>query len=261
MEGDTEVAGPRHRLRGRCGLPSFWEGAEGLLEEEPIPLQGEAAGHEHVVVLQEFAERDQDLAEVRDHPDVAGEAFRRRGIGDLDEIARVEDDEGPFDRVAGRHRARLPRSFRLDLRPDRDEVVEDVHRCGMQGDGREARGPGPTVSEAEAAGAAGMAEDRSARDDILDEHLARFDPAVFRELLRSRILLLDVGGHELPPVDAELPDMLEDLRRFQAHAVRNHEACAAADPVRLDPGEVSEPADLRVLGPLPVDGDGTVRDD
>src|SRR5216117_1340783 len=261
MEGDTEVAGPRHRLRGRCGLPSFWKGAEGLLEEEPIPLQGEAAGHEHVVVLQEFAERDQDLAEVRDHPDVTGEAFRRRGIGDLDEIARVEDDEGPFDRVAGRHRARLPRSFRLDLRPDRDEVVEDVHRCGMQGDGREARGPGPTVSEAEAAGAAGMAEDRSARDDILDEHLARFDPAVFRELLRSRILLLDVGGHELPPVDAELPDMLEDLRRFQAHAVRNHEAGAASDPVRLDPREVSEAADLRVLGPLPVDGDGTVRDD
>src|SRR5438034_9429473 len=106
MEGDTEVAGPRHRLRGRCGLPSFWEGAEGLLEEEPIPLQGEAAGHEHVVVLQEFAERDQDLAEVRDHPEVAGDAFRRRGIGDLEENASVEYEEGPVGCGGGRQLAR-----------------------------------------------------------------------------------------------------------------------------------------------------------
>src|SRR5207247_10147532 len=115
MEGDTEVAGPRHRLRGRCGLPSFWEGAEGLLEEEPIPLQGEAAGHEHVVVLQELAERDQDLAEVSDHPDVAGEAFRSRGIGDLDVIARIEDDERSIDRVDGRTRTSLPLYFHLYL--------------------------------------------------------------------------------------------------------------------------------------------------
>src|SRR2546426_6436698 len=55
--------------------------------------------------------------------------------------------------------------------------------------------------------------------------------------------------------------MLLDPRRFQAHAVRNDEARAAADPVRLDPREVAMPADLRILRSLSVDRDGTVRHD
>ena len=55
--------------------------------------------------------------------------------------------------------------------------------------------------------------------------------------------------------------MLLDLRRFQAHPVRNDEARATADSVRLDPGKVAMPADLRVLGALPIDRHGAVGHD
>jgi len=52
-----------------------------------------------------------------------------------------------------------------------------------------------------------------------------------------------------------------DLRRLQAHPVRDDETRAAADPVRLDAWEIAMPADLRVLGAFSVDRDGTVRHD
>jgi len=84
-----------------------------------------------VIVLEKLSERDEDLAEIRDHADVSDEALRRRRVRHFDEVPRVEDDERSFDRVAGRDRSRFARTFRLDLCADRDEVVEDVHRRGM----------------------------------------------------------------------------------------------------------------------------------
>src|SRR5256886_187301 len=52
-----------------------------------------------------------------------------------------------------------------------------------------------------------------------------------------------------------------DLGCLEAHSVRDDEARASANPIRLDSGQVSEAADLRVLRPLAVDCHGAVRDD
>ena len=59
----------------------------------------------------------------------------------------------------------------------------------------------------------------------------------------------------------EAAHVLLDLRCLQAEAVRDHEARPPAEPVRLEAGEVPVPADLHVLGPLPVDRDGAVPRD
>src|SRR5207249_9059440 len=122
-------------------------------------------GHQDVIVLEEFSEGDENLAEIRDDPDMSGEPLCGRGVRHFDEVARVQDDERPFDRVAGRDRARLSGTFRLDLSTDRDEVVEDVHRRGMQGHGSETRRPGAAVPETKAAGPARMAEDGPPRSE------------------------------------------------------------------------------------------------
>src|SRR5207247_910191 len=48
---------------------------------------------------------------------------------------------------------------------------------------------------------------------------------------------------------------------LEAHPIRDDEARAATNPVRLDSGQVSEAADLRVLRPFAVDRYGAIRDD
>ena len=131
----------------------------------------------------------------------------------------------------------------------------------MQGKRREPRRPGPAVPEPEAAGPAGMAEDRPPRDDVLDEHLARLHAGFVLRLLGAGLFLLQIGVDELPPVDSQFLHVFLDLRRLQAHAVRDHKAGASADPVRLDARQVPEAADLRLLRALAVDRDRAVRDD
>ena len=257
----AEFPGPREGLGCRRRFPSGRQLSQGLLQEEGVPLRRKRAGHQDVIVLEEFSEGDENLAEIRDDADMSGEPLCGRGVRHFDEVARVQDDERPFDRVAGRDRARLSGTFRLDLSPDRDEVVEDVHRRGMQGHGSETRGPGAAVPETKAAGPARMAEDGPPGHNVLDEHLARLDAGVLRDVVGSRVLLLHVGIDELPTVDPQLSNMFLDLRGLEAHPVRDDEARAAANPVRLDSGQVSEAADLRVLRPFAVDRHGAVRDD
>ena len=261
MERDAEVPRPREGLRSFDVLPAVRKRAELLAQECAVPLEGECAGHQDVVVLQELSEWHEDLPQIRDDPDARRETFRGFRVRDLDEISRVEDDERSLDPVARRDGAGLSRAFRLDLRPDRDEVVEDVHGRGMEGERREARGPRPTVSEPQAAGSTRMAEDRPARDDVLDEHVARLDAQFVFCVLGPRLLLREVFVDELPSVDPEFLHVLLDLRRLQAHPVRDDETRAATDPVRLDPREVAMPADLCVLGAFSVDRDRTVGHD
>src|SRR2546428_10109603 len=120
----------------------------------------------------------------------------------------------------------------------------------MQGERSESRRTRPAVPEPKAAGPARMAQDRPTCDDVLNEHLARLDTQFVFHVLGPRFFPGEVFVDELPAVYVELLHMLLDLRRFQAHAVRNDEARAAADPVRLDPREVAMPADLRILPSL-----------
>src|SRR5437867_680734 len=131
----------------------------------------------------------------------------------------------------------------------------------MQGERGESRRARPTVAEAKAAGPTRMAQDRPTRDDVLNEHLARLDAQFVFHVLGPRFFLGEVFVDELPAVDPELLHVLLNLRRFQAHAVRDDEARAAADSVRLDSREVAMPADLRVLRSFSVDRHGTVRHD
>src|SRR3989442_1412200 len=131
----------------------------------------------------------------------------------------------------------------------------------MEGEGGKTSGARPTVSGPQAAGPTRMAENRTARDDVLDERLARLDAQFVFRVLGPRLLPREVFVDELPSVDPEFLHVLLDLRRLQAHPVRDDEARASADAVRLDPREVAMPADLRVLGAFTVDRDGTVGDD
>src|SRR5216684_2380735 len=163
------------------------------------------------------------FAEIGDDADVSGETLRPLGIQNLDEVSRVQDDEGTFDRVAWGDGTGLSGAFHLDLRTDRDEVVEDVHRRGMKGHGREPRRPGPSVPEAEAAGPTRVTEDGPARDDVLDEHLARLYADILFRVLGSGVFLLHVRVDELPSVDPQLSNVFLDLRRFEAHSVRDDE--------------------------------------
>jgi len=183
VEGNPEVPRPGDRLRAIEVLPSVRQVAELRVEERAVPFQGERARHQHMVVLEEFSERHQDFSEVRDDANPRREAFRGFGVRDFDEVARIEHDQRPFDPVARRDRPGLPRAFRLDLRADRDEVVEDVHRRRMKGERSEARGPGAAVSQAQPARPTRVAEDRPARDDVLNEHLARLDTQFVLHLL------------------------------------------------------------------------------
>ncbi len=130
----------------------------------------------------------------------------------------------------------------------------------MQGKRRQPRRPGSAISEPEAAGPARVAEDRAPRDDVLDERFARLHAGLVLRLL-GPVLLLQVRVDELPAVDPELPHVFLDFRRLQAHAVRDHEAGAPADSVRLDSGQVAEAADLGVFRALAVDPDRAVRND
>src|SRR2546425_250830 len=247
VERDAEVPRPREGLRSVDVLPAVRKRAELLAQERAVPLEGECPGHQDVVVLQELAEGHEDLPQIRDDPDARRETFRGFRVRDLDEVPRIEDDKRSLDPITRRDGAGLSRAFRLDLRSDRDEVVEDVHRRGMEGEGGETRGPRPTVSEPQAAGPTRMAEDRPARDDVLDEHIARLDTQFVFCVLGPRLLLHEVFVDELPSVDPEVLHVLLDLRRLQAHPVRDYEARAAADPVRLDPREVAMPAER--IGP------------
>src|SRR3989441_3625076 len=261
MKRQPELPGPSDCLRGVDRLPVLGQPREFLAQQGAVPLEAERPGHQDMVVLQELSERDQDFAEIRDDADVARDPPCGRGVRDLDKVTRVEDDERSFDSVARGHRARLPGPLGLDLGAYRDEVVEDVHRRGMQGNRREPRRPCPSVPEPEAAGPAWMAEDRPPRDDVLDEHLARLHAGFVLRLLGAHRFLLEVRVDEVPPVDPQFLHVFLDLRRLQAHAVRDHKAGASADPVRLDARQVPEAADLRLLGALAVDRDRAVRDD
>src|SRR5919204_2787220 len=258
MQGDAEAPRPVERLGRRRLLPTWGKGPQFLADQGAVPFQGEGARHQDMVVLEEFPERDQDLPEIRDHPDPGPERFRGLRVRDFHKVPAVQDDERTVDRFAWRDRAGLPRTLRLDLGADGDEVVQDVHRRRVEGDRGESRGPRPPVPEAQSARAARVAEDGPARDHVLDEHLVRFDARVFSGLLGPGPLAGEVGIDELPAVDPEFPDVLLDLRGLEAHAVRDDETGPASDTVRLDPRQVPEAADLRVLGPLSVDRDRTV---
>src|SRR5207247_6344966 len=59
----------------------------------------------------------------------------------------------------------------------------------------------------------------------------------------------------------QLTHLFLDLRGLQTHPIRDDESRAATNPVRLDSGQVSEAADLRVLRPFAVDRYGAIRDD
>src|SRR5712691_11811273 len=121
-----------------------------------------------MVVLQELAERDEDLPEVCDHADVSCDPLRARRVREFDEIPRVENDQRPLDVFAGGDGSRLARAFRLDLRPHGDEIVEDMHRGRMQRQCGEPGGTRSAVSKAETTRSARMAEDGPARDDVLN---------------------------------------------------------------------------------------------
>src|SRR5213594_4198352 len=97
----------------------------------------------------------------------------------------------------------------------------------MQGERGESGRARPTVPEAKAAGPTRMAQDRPTRNDVLNEQLARLDTQFVFHVLGPRFFLGEVFVDELPAVDPELLHVLLNLRRFQAHAVRDDEARAA----------------------------------
>src|SRR5438046_7614735 len=115
------------------------------------------------------------------------------------------------------------------------------------------RAPVAAVPETKAAGPARMAEDGPPGHNVLDEHLARLDAGVLRDVVGSRVLLLHVRIDELPTVDPQLSHVFLDLRGLEAHPIRDDEARAATNPVRLDSGQVSEAADRSFFRPFAVD--------
>src|SRR5207247_5699761 len=108
-----------------------------------------------------------------------------------------------LDRVAGRPRARLAGSLRLDLRAHRDELVEDDHRRGVEAQRGEAVRPALPIAEPQSAGPARVTEDGPAGDDVLDEGLARFEHGPAPPVPDGPALRLPARGADLPAV--ELP--------------------------------------------------------
>src|SRR2546425_2678869 len=261
MERDAVLPREPERAVPRRGLPVRGQLAGRGSQFLAIPLDREGSGDERVVVLEELPVRHKDLPQVDDPFDLRPQ-FPRLGLrGDRDEVPALQEHEGALDRFARGDRARLPRPLRLDLRPHRDEVVEDDHRRGMEGKGREPVRAALPVPQAEAARAARIAEDRATRENVLDERLARLEDRTVPLVPDGPALRLKVRVDELPAVDAEPTNVFLDLRGLQAQPVRDDEARPAPEPVRLEPRKVPVAADLHILRALAVDRDGTVSRD
>src|SRR5439155_6129091 len=138
------------------------------------------------------------------------------------------------DRLARGQGARLPRTLRLDLRANRDELAKVDHRRRMEGERGEPVRAALPVPQPQTARAARVAQDRTAREDVLDERLVRLQDRAVPDVPDGPALRFEVRVDELPPVDLESTDVLLDLRRLQAQPVRDDEARPAAEPVRLE---------------------------
>src|SRR2546422_7903720 len=261
MQGDAVLPGEREGAIPRRGLPVRGQLAGRGPQLLAIPLDREGAGDERVVVLEELPVRHEDLPQVDDSFDLRPQVPCLGLRGHRDEVPALQEHEGALDRLARGDRARLPGPLRLDLRPHRDELVEDDHRRVMERKGREPVRATLPVPEAEPARAARIAKDRATREDVLDERLARLQDRAAPLVPDGPALRLEVRVDELPAVDAESTDVLLDLRGLQAEPVCDDEARPAAEPVRLEPREVPVAADLHVLRALAVDRNGTVPRD
>ena len=259
-EQPARVQGHTVGLRDPYGLlvggdrgTQLWVDADGtqLLH---MPVERVCPGDERAIVLEELPEPDQDLTEVHDPPDERKERFRALDLVDRGDRPVLELDDRSLDRVADPHRRGLARELELHLGADGHEMLQDDHGRRVDRARGEAGRAGPTVHQPEAARPIRVGEDRPTPDRFL------------QVLRRGRVVFL--GGpvpqvrEELPTLQAELVNDLPELRRLLAEPLGDHEAGSAPDPVRGDPREVAERADLRLpLGRLAGDRDGDVGDD
>ena len=131
------------------------------------PFGGEGAGDQVVIVLQKLTEGDEDLSQVVEGPNGAGVILGLRHGIDLHQVPVREQGDGSLYGFAGGDGARLSRTFYLELCAYGHEAVHGHHGGGVEGDGSKARGPRPSVSEAEATRFRRVRQDRPARDELL----------------------------------------------------------------------------------------------
>ncbi len=91
-----------------------------------------------MIVLDELAVVDEILAEIQDLLDAVSDLEGVLGVVDPADIAVGQFDRRPLDGVDGDDAGGLAGSFGLDLGPRREEVVDQVHRGGVDAGGREA---------------------------------------------------------------------------------------------------------------------------
>ncbi len=221
-----------------------------------VPFDGVVSLHQHVVVLHELAEREQNLTQIDDLHDLR---FDRIGLGHgvgLDQVSVLEQQYRSLDRIARGYRARLTRPFDLDLGADGQEIVDRTHGRRADREGRQSGGPASPVSQTEPPGPGGVAQNRASRQHVLEVLEVRLDLVV--SLVPGTFLHLVVLRDEVPTVHLQVLDVLLQLRGLQAQAFRDYQCHAPPDRVGADARQVAETRYLGVLGLLPIHADRAV---
>ncbi len=271
VQWGVELPGPRQRpldawvleVDGGVVLHGDDIGA-GLLELLHPPLRRVGGGRQRMVVLDELAVVDEVLSQVEHRLDAVSNRHRLVGVVDSADVAVGESHRRPLDGVDGDHAGGLARSLGLQLSAGGEEVIDQSHRRGVNASGSVAVVACPPVAQAEAAGLGGVAEHRTARDEVTEVLTARFDAR--RTVVRGVVVAVLVVLVGVVLADGAVDEVLEpgplylrqfagvplDLRRLQGDPLGENEAHTAARVVRVHPFEVAVAGDLLVAGGLAV---------
>ncbi len=168
-----------------------------------------------MVVLDELAVVDEILAEVEYLLDAVADRQRLRRVVDTPDLAVGQPDRRPVDGVDGDDARGLPRSFGLDLRARREEVVDEMHRRRVDTRGGEAVVACAAITEAKAPGFGRVTEHRPPGDQVAQElrrgvdagRPGRFGVVVLGVVAVFRVVVPGVVGR-LVPADGAVDEIL-----------------------------------------------------
>ena len=200
----------------------------------------------------EIAEAHEQIAEEKHALDLGLEPARLFGAFDLDDLSRVQSDDGSVDGIHGEHARGLAGALDLHLGRHGDELVENLHGRRMDALAHDAHVARPAVSKAKAPERRRIAEDRPAHRHSLQEfHVGlEFEPPFLVLVLRKKV-------REPAPVQVEHLRVLQDLARLECDALGNHEAHTAAYAVARHAREIAVNGCFAFLGRLAVDAHRT----
>ena len=144
--GEVHLGSVAHRL----------DGCARALELLFPPLDGVGGWRERVVVLDELAVVHEVLTQVDNLLDPVPEFQRLLGVVDAAHVAGCHPYGRSLDGIDRDHTGRLARPLGLDLGAGREEIVDQMHRRGMDTGGRKSVISRPTVTQSKAPGFARM---------------------------------------------------------------------------------------------------------